>query len=282
MAQQRRGLFKPGVRRPAVLAGCILSIVLPRGTANSNSHAGGSGGTAAGCHLTNERTRLEGDTTVGRSEERADHDEPPRESGLRAGDEHPAESSVQERIVVDAEELQAPHRLTSRDLVRMDEDTAGVSSRPAIGLRAASAMLNPVQGRAANVADALQAPRENTAGPSSRTTELGRNWGPSTEERPSVRRTDTMTPWLQPMTTSSTGVFLNPVQNSAAGPSSRAEELGRIHGLPPEEIPSFMLVDTNAPLVQPAPAPAPPRPPPNPPTLRAHGRADSIFEVTGT
>jgi hypothetical protein len=119
---------------------------------------GARGGSAAGCHLTEERTRLEGDTTARRSEERSSHNDPHRESGSRPpDDEHLTESFVQERIMVDSEELQAPHRLTSRDLVHLDEDTAGVSSRPAIGLRTAGAMLNPVHGNTAGIAAVLQA-----------------------------------------------------------------------------------------------------------------------------
>ncbi|KAJ6526718.1 hypothetical protein B0H19DRAFT_1084307 [Mycena capillaripes] len=106
----------------------------------SSSGAGGSGDSAAGRRLTEERTRLGGDATARGSEGRPCHNDPQRESGSSLpDDESRTESSVQERIVVDAEELQAPHRLTSRDLVHLDEDTAGVSSRPAIGLRTAGA-----------------------------------------------------------------------------------------------------------------------------------------------
>ncbi|KAJ6534098.1 hypothetical protein B0H19DRAFT_1271844 [Mycena capillaripes] len=120
--------------------------------AMGSSGAGGSGDSAAGRRLTEERTRLGGDATARGSEGRPCHNNPQRESGSSLpDDESRTESSVQERIVVDAEELQAPHRLTSRDLVHLDEDTAGVSSRLAIGLRTAGAM------NSANTAEALQA-----------------------------------------------------------------------------------------------------------------------------
>ncbi|KAJ7926619.1 hypothetical protein B0H13DRAFT_2313337 [Mycena leptocephala] len=121
-------------------------------TENGSSDAGGSGDSAAGCRLTDERTRLGGDTTARSSEEQLHHNDPRRASGSSLPNDEPrTESSVQERIMVDAEELQAPHRLTSRDLVHLDEDTAGVSSRPAIGLRTA-------------VAEALQAHLNTNSG----------------------------------------------------------------------------------------------------------------------
>ncbi|KAJ6537105.1 hypothetical protein B0H19DRAFT_1079482 [Mycena capillaripes] len=108
------------------------------GTAISSSGAGGNGDSAAGRRLNEERTRLGGDATARSSEGQPCLNDPQRASGSSLpDDERRTESSVQERIMADAEELQAPHRLTSRDLVHLDEDTAGVSSRPAIGLRTA-------------------------------------------------------------------------------------------------------------------------------------------------
>ncbi|KAK6974395.1 hypothetical protein R3P38DRAFT_3239460, partial [Favolaschia claudopus] len=175
------GSIRPGVRRPAVLAVCLDAVLSPKqtaecpsptivissphppitdgptGTANMVSMPGGSGGPTADRHLHEERYRLEGGTTAAHSEGNSDRDFSNRDRVQNIpNDESAAGSSVQERIVVNAGELQAPHRLTSRDLVPRDEDTAGVHS-------AAGAINQPVQGNMAAIANALQAQVRNNS-----------------------------------------------------------------------------------------------------------------------